>query len=296
MIPIRELAKAIHPYRLSRRYILIFKFHCDISYDGTPEGNVKGERHDPRTYVFAGFFSSESTWDEVERDWIAINKKYGVSRFHAAHLNGKKHEYEGWDDIRKMEYSKELVAAIHRQGQRMYGVTCGMFADEYRQVISEEGRRKMGSPYLACFNSCIARVARMMDEPGPRNIQPTDRFAVLIDTDDGYLDAISNFNKMKEDMGFRYRSRLATCTGVSMDEVVAMQPADLIAYETFRRLHAWRNGKIKDEDDLRHVLRSLMDNNVVNESYMNAATLRRMKDDIEARQTADGQLIIVPNN
>jgi hypothetical protein len=271
---------------------LIFTFHCDISYDGNPDGNVKGQRHDPRTYVFAGFFSSSQTWANVEKAWTAINTKFAVPRFHAAHLNSKIKEYEGWDNSKKIEYSAELIAAIHREGNKMYAVTCGILADEYRKIISEEGRRKMGSPYLACFNSCVARVARMMDEPGPGNIEPEDKFAVLIDIDDGYHDAVESFYRIKENADFPHRARLATCSPAKMEEIVSMQPADLIAYEAFKRLHAQR----KRKGEIRHVLKSLMKSNTVNECYFGALTLERMKDQIESTPTGDGQLIIMPLN
>jgi hypothetical protein len=287
MIRIQELAGAMHG-----RYLLIFEFHCDLSYDGNPEGNAKGKPHEPNTYVFGGFFSSAITWGIIEKKWDVINKEYDVPRFHAAHLNSKTYEYEGWDDAQKIAYSKELIGAVHEEGKRMYAVTCGMFADDYKAIISDEGRRKMGSPYLACFNSCIARVAYMMDEHGPGNIQPEDKFAVLIDQDDGCFDAVRNFYQIKEDVKFPHRSRLATCTPLKMEECVAMQPADLIAYEAFKRLHAHR----KQRGEIRHVLKSLMKTNVVNECYFGAATLGRMKDQIESTPAGDGLLIIIPTN
>jgi hypothetical protein len=288
MIRIQELARAVH----ARGYLMIFEFHCDLSYDGSPEGNVKGKTHEPNTYVFGGFFSSVSTWGNVEKKWTAINADYKVSRFHAAHLNSKTHEYKGWDDPKKVAYSKELIGAVHDEGNRMYGVTCGLFADEYRKIISEKGRRKIGSPYLACFNSCVTRVARMMDESGPGNILPEDKFAVLIDPDDGYLEAVESFYRMKENPTFLHRARLATCAPLKMEECVAMQPADLIAYETFKRLHAQR----KRKGEIRYVLKALMKENIVNESYIGAATLRRMKDQIESTPSGNGQLIIFPTN
>ncbi len=271
---------------------MIFEFHCDLSYDGSPEGNAKGKPHQPKTYVLGGFFSSSITWGNVEKKWRAINEKHKVPRFHAAHLNGKTHEYEGWDDTKKIAYSKELLSVVHEEGKRMYAVTCGMFADEYRNIISEEGRRKMGSPYLACFNSCVTRVARMMDEPGAGNTLPEDKFAVLIDPDEGYLEAVESFYRMKENPTFLHRARLATCAPLKMEECVAMQPADLIAYETFKRLHAQRKRKA----EIRYVLKALMKENIVNESYIGAATLRRMKDQIESTPSGDGQLIIFPMN
>ena len=100
------------------RYLLIFEFHCDLSYDGNPEGNAKGKPHESNTYVFGGFFSSPSTWSIVEKKWDAINKKYDVPRFHGAHLNSKTYEYEGWDDPQKIAYSKELLSAVHEEGNR----------------------------------------------------------------------------------------------------------------------------------------------------------------------------------
>jgi hypothetical protein len=292
VIAIRELAKAIHPYSQSRRYILIFQFHCDISYDGNPDCNIKGKTHDPRTYVFGGFFASATTWGNVEKEWKRINADYKVPRFHAAHLNSKTYEYNGWSDAKKIAFSKELLDVVHAQGNRMYAVTCGIFADKYRRIISEDGRRKMGHPYLACFNSCVARVARMMDEPGTGNIRPEDKFAVLIDQDDGCFDAVRNFYQIKDNVNFPYRSRLATCAPLKMEECVAMQPADLIAYEAFKRLHAQRNEK----REIRHVLKSLMKSNRVNECYFGAATLKRMKDQIESTPAGDGQLVIIPTN
>lgn len=294
MIPVLWLAQAIGMNLCSQRYLLVFRFHCDVSFDGNPDGNVKGKVHEPRTYVFAGFFAAIPVWANVESAWTEINKAYKVPRFHAAHLNGKTHEYKGWDDTKKVDYSKELLGAIHCHGNKMYAVTCGILADEYRRIISAEGRRKMGSPYLVCFNSCIARVARMMNEPGPGNIQPEDKFSVVLDTDDGYLDAVRNFVEMKESKGFLHRSRLWTCAPLGMEESVAMQPADLIAYEAFKRLHAWRKSNGKHEP--RCVLKSMMGNNVVNECYFGSETLQREKDRIESTPSDDGKLIIIPQN
>jgi len=293
MISITELARSLHPCS-SRRYFLIFSFHCDISFDGNPQGNVKGNPHEPRTYVFAGFFAADSTWKNVADAWDVINLDYKVTCFHAAHLNGKTHEYSGWDDTKKIEYSKKLLDVIHGQGNRMYAVACGIFADEHRRIIGEDGRRKMGSPYLVCFNSCITRVARMMDEPGSGNIQPEDKFSVLIDTDDGYLDAIRNFVEIKENKRFPHSSRLATCAPLGMEECVAMQPADLIAYEVFKRLNTAID--IKGEFDPRHVLKSMMKENVVNECYFGSETLLKNKDRIESTPSDDGKLVIVPEN
>jgi|GEM_PF-1025574 hypothetical protein len=308
MIPIQKLAWIIHPYPFSRRNTLIFSFHCDLSYDGNSEGNIKGKKHLPSTYVFAGFFADEATWNHVEHEWTKINVKYDVPRFHAAHLNRKKCEYKKWDDQRKIAYGSDLLEIINKQGSKLYAFSCGMFADAYREIINDEGRRKMGSPYLACFNSCISIVAKTMDIDTA--FPKEDKFSVLLDQDsdpekisretkshNGYLNAIYSFNKIKDNNLFEHRLRLGTCKGVKMEEMVSMQPSDLIAYEVFKWLHNQRNNP---DYERREPLKRLLKNNVVSERYFGSKTLMNMKADIERvaanPKIEDGGLVIIPRS
>jgi len=294
MIPIRELSRILCPYPDSGRNILVFEFHCDLSYDGNPPGNVKGVRHEPRTYVFAGFFANDEVWQCIESGWSRINEKYQVPRFHAAHLNSKTHEYQGWDDPKKIAYSAEMLQVLHDQKKELSAVACGIFADEYRNIINEEGRRKMGSPYLLCFNSCISRVASAMDK---RGFPKADRFSVLMDEDDGYLSAIANFQMMRSHPLFEHRHRLGTCTPGNMDELVVLQPADLIAYEAFKWLEEARKYGPEKMEPKRFPLQSLLKYNHVAEGYWSHETLLRDKPRIESIPCAvEGGLIIIPSN
>lgn len=272
----------------------MFEFHCDISFDGNPPGNVKGIRHEPRTYTLAGFFANDKVWETIENSWRKTNEDYRVPLFHAAHLNRKEHEYQGWDDDRKKAYSAELLQALWDQKSDLSGIACGIFADEYRNVISEEGQRKMGSPYLVCFNSCISRVAKAMDDQG---FPTSDRFSVLIDKDDGYLEAVDNFYWMKSDIGFEHRHRLGTCTPGVMEEMVALQPADLIAYEAFKWMEQVRRHDGQKMEPKRFPLKNLLKENRVAEGYWSRDTLLRDKPRIESTPCIrDGGLVIIPSN
>ena len=272
---------------------MICRFHCDLSYDGTAHRKTKGVKHIPTTYVFAGFFADQGAWDFIEREWVAINRVYEVDRFHASHLNFKSHEYAGWDDGRKISYSAELLAVLEKVGKSLSAVSCGMFADEYREIISEEGQRKMGSPYIACFNSCITRVARAMDE---RGFPPEYRFSALIDEDDEYLLAIDRFNRIRDDPNFQHRSRMATCTSGNMGLIPALQPADLVAYEVFKWMMKVREHPEGKPPPERFPLKSILKGNGVSEGYWDRKTFLRMKEDIEATPSIDGGLVIIPEN
>jgi hypothetical protein len=272
---------------------VICRFHCDLSYDGSPPGKVKGRKHIPSTYVFAGFFADQDAWDFIEREWKRVNDDFGVLRFHASHLNFKTHEYEGWDDLKKIEYSAKLLGILGKAGKSLSAVSCGMFADDYREMISAEGQRKMGSPYIACFNSCITRVARAMDERGfPAGI----KFSALIDEDDEYLLAIDRFNKIRDDPKFQHRSRMATCTPGKMESIPALQPADLIAYEVYRWMMEVRQHPERNNPPKRYPLKHLLKNNGVSEGYWDRRSFTRMKDAIESTPSIDGGLVIIPEN
>ncbi|MGH9772620.1 MAG: hypothetical protein ACRD4Q_13140 [Candidatus Acidiferrales bacterium] len=293
MIPIREIAAALCPYPFSGRNILVFKFHCDLSYDGNPPKNAKGKPHTPTTYAFAGLFARQEVWDNIERKWIGINRDYGVRRFHAAHLNCKHGDYKKWDDPKKIRYSSELLAVLNEQGTELSGVSCGMLADEYRSIISEDGRRKMGSPYLACFNSCIARVAKAMDR---RSFPPSDRFSVLMDMDRGYIKCIDSFNKTRDNPPFKHGTRLGTCAAANMDVTPVLQPADLIAYEVFKWMGLGRKTNGGRLPPNREPLKLILSHNDMSERYFGRETFLRLKSEIESTASESGRLVIIPDD
>jgi hypothetical protein len=272
---------------------MLFRFYCDESYDGCPPGKARRDRatppFEPITYVVAGFFADQITWNDVESRWIEVNDRVHVSRFHAAHLNGKTHEYEGWNDEQKIAYSAELLKIISAQGKRMHAFTCGMLADKYRESISEAGREKFGHPYLACFGTCIARVADAMDRG---NFPAEDQIAVIIDRNRFQTDARQLFYNLKDNPQFPYRHRLATCTPADSGDVAALQCADLIAYEVFKRLHVNRDSNAAE---MRQVLSLLVDTiGYDGGNYFSERILRQLKPRIESAVCAPGGLVIVP--
>src|ERR1700677_1384212 len=93
-----------------------WRFYCDLSYDGSPPGNAKGGKHQPTTYVIGGIFARPEQWDRLVEGWGEVNNEFGVPRFHAAHLNARKHEYDGWDRPRAEQYSASLLRILNRQG------------------------------------------------------------------------------------------------------------------------------------------------------------------------------------
>lgn len=269
---------------------MLFRFYCDESYDGSPPGNIKipkgSPSHEPRTYVVAGFFADAITWGSVETEWIRINNKYRVTRFHAAHLNAKDHEYKGWDDPKKIAYSAELLKAVNDQGKRMYGCSVGILADQYRSIISDQGRESLGHPYLACFKSCIAWISQEMNKRFPSE----DQVDTFIDRNQYDPEAVATFDRMKDDPNYRDRNRLSECTPGDSTDMVALQVADLIAYEVFKRLNVARDRL----GPMRKVLSLLFEHNNIEEQYFDADSLVKLKQTIETAKCMPNGLVVIP--
>lgn len=256
---------------------MLFRFYCDESYDGNADS--------PDCFTVSGFFSDQPTWEEVEDEWEAVNHHYGVSEFHATELNGRTDRYKGWCKSKADEYSAELLNVVNRQKRRMRAYNCGIRGDAYRRIISEDARVRMGHPWMVCFKSIVAMVAKDM-EPLPHD----DRFSVVFGHENRFdTMALESFRMMTKNQGFQYRHRLTTCTHALPRDVIGLQIADLMAYEYFKRMEGVKRKRVK-----RIPISCIQEHNDYCEGFFGEETFVRMKDGIESAICEPNALVIIP--
>jgi hypothetical protein len=255
---------------------VIFRFCCDESHEG---------KQGSECYTVSGFFSNLPTWDEVEDRWDEINRNYGVPRFHAQHLNRRDIEYDGWCKCRADSYSAELLKVVNEQGKRMRAYNCGMHCDAYKTVVSEEGREKLGHPWMVCFNSCVAMIAKDME-----TLPPDDVVEIIVERGGGFDDeAVESFGRMNVNARFPYRHRLKSCTPTTPEKRIGLQVADLMAYEYFKRL----NNRVRDSR-MRPPYDLIRQHNGFEEGFLGSVTLTALNDAIENTPCGPGELIVIP--
>ena len=256
-----------------------FLFYCDESYDG---------KEPPNTLAISGFFSDQPTWNDVEKDWSEINRCYGVSRFHAQPLNSARDEYSGWDKGKRDRYSDALLSAIICQKKKMVAYNCGMRADIYRRIINEVGREKLGHPWFACFKTCIAMIARHIEEESDF---PDDwHFDVVMDTGSQFnKQAPEFFKRLANNQQFQYRHRLGSCTSAEAKQHVGLQVADLMAYEYFKRLNAGIG-----KDRMRIPLSLIREHNHYEEGFFGETTFKKHKRTIESAGCGRDEFVYIP--
>jgi hypothetical protein len=261
---------------------LIFKFYCDESYD-----SPSTKKAEPKTYVVGGFFGDQKTWEKVERRWKDRNERKGVPRFHASHLNAGTWEYDGWTRQQRKTYSKGMLKILKDQNKHLHGISCGLFVDEYRRIISPEGQTKMGHPYLVCFKALISVIGQQMNEGG---FAPEDKFAVIVDRGDFELDAVRAFYSMKDNPKFQHSSRLESCIPGAAVDHIGLQPADFVAYETFRLINERRKGVA----EMRKSLESMLGTTGFLGYQFGKETLNKIKDEVDNTESGPDSLVVYP--
>jgi hypothetical protein len=217
MIPIREIASALNPARKGRRFLAIYRLFCDESYDNDPNAPsaVPDHRtdgvHVPATFVVSGFLANEDTWERLAGPWEAENKRVGVSRYHAADLNGRRYEFEGWSRQQQLEYSKNLLGTIREQKMDMHAIGCGMLVREYEEIINPYGRERFGPPHVACFKMVLAMIAQEMFSLR-HTFKTDDKFAVIFDHNKYDRELIDVFLGMKFHPSYPFGGKLNTAS------------------------------------------------------------------------------------
>jgi len=215
---------------------------------------------------------------------VEENARVVVKRYHAAYLNARSGEFDGWGKDKQISYTKNLIQALLDQKRKLHALSCSMWASDYYRIISDDGRRKLGKPYIACFKSCIATIAREMEI---RNFSPDDKFAVILDRNEFEDEAVKVFYTMKDTPEWPYHHRLATCAPGSWQDFVPLQCADLIAYETFRLIH----DGAKDEK-VRKALKLMFSENGFLGYGFDPVALRSLKTDLEQAVCVDNGFVV----
>jgi hypothetical protein len=258
---------------------MLFHFYCDESYD---TDSVTKELN---CLTISGFLSDEETWSEVEEAWTRVNRRYGVSCFHASDANGRRGEYQGWDENKRNVYMAELLHVINAQGKRMVAYNCGIRARQYRRILSEDARKRMGEPWMVCFKACVAMIAKHME-----TLPDDDRVQVCVERGSGFdTRAVRRLDWMKHHVQFAYGFRLTSCRYANPEQVVPLQVADLMAYEYFRRLKD--SGSIRE---MRRPLKLIRQYNHYEEGYMGRKYFWKYKTHIESAKGGPDEVVVVP--
>jgi hypothetical protein len=206
---------------VERGIFVLLRGYIDESY--------KGDR-----FVLACILSSGSRWMELEAAWKrcigAENrrlKKLGrppISRYHAADCNSCLKEFKGWTVEEQINFSKQLFQIL--KNYSTYTVAWDVRISDIITVFPEAKKE----PLRACYSILTKFMLDLLGKDIGRS-----RITLFHDRTDYNGTILEAFNKIVKDPRFPYRENFNTIAPLPSDVCIALQPADLVAYEVLKR-------------------------------------------------------------
>jgi hypothetical protein len=235
LIPLRELWDGFNPRGVDEGLFLMFRGYIDESYDS--KQNV---------FAWSCLTARGKDWREIERKWklhlAAKNKalkKEGrtlISRYHASDCSGRRGEFEGWSHDERDAFVLGLFG-IFKQVPT-FTVAYDWQLEHVWEVFPEWKHRGLEAAYHFLTVFMMITIGKDYKRFLGRGWAMTlfhDRTAGNGEYDPAILRA---FNQMMNDPTFSYKENFTTIAPLSWEQCIALQPADLVAFEWMKQAEA----------------------------------------------------------
>ena len=188
-------------------------------------------------------------WAEMERAWKlhlrAKNRQLHregrkqISRYHATDCNGRHKEFEGWTKEERDEFVLGLFGIFKRIP--LNATAYDIDLDDLCEVFPEWGKDKLEAGYYALTKFVMYTIGADFDKWGGGGHahmrgKPV-RVTLFHDrTANGKYDPtiLKSFNEQVGDVNSECAKYFTTIAPLAWQDCIALQPADLVAFEIFR--------------------------------------------------------------
>jgi hypothetical protein len=224
------------------------------------------ESYDNRTMCVGGWLCTEDAWAAIEPKWLQrieherrMSIKGGhepILRYHATDCANLKRQYKTWTIERQIQLTKKLIGILGGARPLPVGVAVGLSMEELMGARPDLDEKQIKwAAYFLCMCECFHNIGEAMDE-----LFPSERVSVIHDgSSDFDTAALGAYQQMHESRRFPYAHYFFGIAPGKWQDFVALQPADLIAYEGFKLTAARKRG----QDDLRKSLQNVLGHRIV---------------------------------
>lgn len=195
----------------------------------------------PKVFGLTCTIADARDWLWIEWAWqncldeknteLRRNGRREITRYHASKINNYAGDFEGWDDRERREFHEKLIRKVFARHLLGYE-GCAINLEQLVELWPEAKHDPLEFAYAALTKFLMIGIGKGMN----REI-PDWRITLFHDRcsyDSTYLFA---FNQLLSDPGFKYRNCFTTIAPVGWEQCVALQPADLIAYENMKEIY-----------------------------------------------------------
>lgn len=224
------------------------------------------ESYDAHTMCVGGWLSPDNVWPLINEKWaqrIEYEQKLSIrrsqepiDRYHATDCANLKRKFKTWTIPRQILLTRKLIGILGAVRPLPIGIAVGLSLRELRAARPDlDAKMVKWVAYFLCMCECFFNIGEAMNE-----VFPSERVTVVHDGSAEFDGAASRaFRQMHESQRFDYAHYFTDITPGSWQDFIALQPADLIAYEGFKLTAARKRG----EDDLRKSLQRVLGHHIV---------------------------------
>jgi hypothetical protein len=220
--------------RVAKRkgYFVLFRGYIDESYG-----------KNQNVFALSCLIANESDWFKMERAWklqlAAKNKqlkKAGrplISRYHASDCSGRRREFKDWALRERDAFVLGLFSIFKRTPVQVIAYTAQL--DDLCVVFPEYAEDRLATAYTILLKFLMQTLG---DEVCDMARGAPVKIYLFHDrtSGDGKYDPtlLRTFNQLMNDPDFRYKDYFTSITSVAWQDCLALQPADLVAFECFK--------------------------------------------------------------
>jgi hypothetical protein len=220
---------------------VLFRGYIDESFDS--KQNI---------FALSCILAKGSDWMEFERKWklhlAAKNRELKkadrplISRYHASDCSGRYGEFEGWSRDERDKFVLGLFQVFSQVPTFtvVYDVQvdelCGVFCEAFPDMAKD----RLEATYHWLTTFMLIQIGK--DLNGTTKNGSAIRFKLFHDQTGGngrYDPTILRaFNKLMNDKTFSHREKFTKIAPLRWQDCIALQPADLVAFECFKQAEA----------------------------------------------------------
>jgi hypothetical protein len=214
-----------------------------------------GTDHTNRVATVCGYIGQVSEWRRFEKEWIPILRKppYRVKMMHRADLetwHGEFTAQRGWNPERRKAFLQELHPII--KARTKVAIGSAVIKEDWEDVMPNWLKRGMGGVYGWCAHECVAAVRVWCERSIHKYNHPINW--VFEKGADGQSRVAAMFEELERHPKLGREFRIGSLSFACKD-VVPLQAADTLAYETFKQVE----NQIVDRGEHRDVRFSVKD-------------------------------------
>lgn len=235
-IPARTLWQGFNPLGFAKGTFVIFNGYIDESYDNTQ--NV---------FTLSCLVARGKVWDSMERRWklaiAAKNKELAregrpqISRYHASDCSACRGEFEGWSKDERDAFVINLFQLF--KVFPSHTVVFDAQMDDICEVFPEWSFDRLEAAYHLLTGFVMHQLGR--DFAKQSNGTPVKITLFHEETgSNGKYDPtiLRSYNFQRHDKEFAQRDYFTTIASLRWEHCIALQPADLVAFECFKEAQA----------------------------------------------------------